>query len=109
MLCVVRERSASGSSFFQWSPTDCGVPECDRETSIMRSWPTRGCRAMEKKNPTLGIALVFKRMTSCMSRQLTDKLQSVDRGRRAITGKLQYAERMNRVVRGNLQSADQMR
>ena len=32
----------------QRSPTACGVPECDRETSSMkRSWTTRGCRAVE--------------------------------------------------------------
>jgi len=49
-LYVVRERFASRSSLFQWSPADCGVPECDRETSIMRPWPTRGCRVMEKKS-----------------------------------------------------------
>jgi hypothetical protein len=32
------------------SPTECSVSECDREASIMRRpWPTRCCRAMEKK------------------------------------------------------------
>jgi hypothetical protein len=39
--------SASGWSLIQRSPTECGVSECDRESSIMRRpWPTRGCRAM---------------------------------------------------------------
>ena len=33
----------------QRSPTKRGVSECDRETSIMRPWPTRGCWAMGKK------------------------------------------------------------
>jgi hypothetical protein len=33
------------------SPTECGVPECDREVSIMRRpWPTRGCCTMGKKS-----------------------------------------------------------
>ena len=28
-------------------PTNCGVPECDREASIVRKpWPTGGCCAM---------------------------------------------------------------
>jgi hypothetical protein len=31
-------------------PNECGVPECDREVSIMRRhWPTRGCCAMDEK------------------------------------------------------------
>ena len=30
--------SASGRSLVQVSPTDCGVPECDREASIMAQW-----------------------------------------------------------------------
>jgi hypothetical protein len=34
-------------SLVQGSPTECGVPECDREASILRKpWPTRGCCAM---------------------------------------------------------------
>jgi hypothetical protein len=39
----------SGWSLVQRSPTECGVSECNRETSKMkRPWPTRGCCAMEK-------------------------------------------------------------
>ena len=35
------EVSASGRSLVQGSPTECGVSECDRESSIMRRpWPT---------------------------------------------------------------------
>jgi hypothetical protein len=35
-------------SFFQRSPTDCGVPECDREAStVKRPWPTRGCSTVK--------------------------------------------------------------
>jgi hypothetical protein len=31
------------------SPTECGVSDCDHLTSTTsRTWPTRGCRAMEK-------------------------------------------------------------
>ena len=45
--CVLSEVSATGWSLVQRSPTDCGVPECDREPSIMRQpWPTMGCCAM---------------------------------------------------------------
>jgi hypothetical protein len=41
------EISASGCSLVQRRPTDCGVSECDRETSIMmRPWPTGVCCAM---------------------------------------------------------------
>jgi hypothetical protein len=36
----------SGRGLIQRSPTDCGVPECDREASIMRLWSTGRC-AME--------------------------------------------------------------
>jgi len=39
------EVSESDSSPIPKSPT-----ECDREASTMRSWPTRGCCAMEKNN-----------------------------------------------------------
>jgi len=41
--CCQIEASASGSSLFQGSPTDCCVSECDREGSIMgRHWSTGG-------------------------------------------------------------------
>jgi hypothetical protein len=40
----------AGRSLVQRSPTECGVPECDREALIMRRpWPTAGCRGHEKK------------------------------------------------------------
>ena len=38
---------ASGLSLVQRSPTECGASECDREASIMWSWPTVGFCAME--------------------------------------------------------------
>ena len=34
--------SATGRSFVQRSPTDCGVSECDSEASIMRDFGTLG-------------------------------------------------------------------
>jgi len=43
--CCHAEVSATGRSLVQRSPTECGVSECDREASIMKSWPTRGCCA----------------------------------------------------------------
>ena len=39
--CVVRERCASGLSLVQRNPTERGVSECDRETSVkVKSWDT---------------------------------------------------------------------
>jgi hypothetical protein len=49
-VCCQVEVSALGQSLVQWSSTDCGVSECDREASIMRRpCPTRGCCATKKK------------------------------------------------------------
>ena len=49
-VCGQVEVSVSGSSLLPRSPTECGVSECDRKGSIMRrSWPTRGCCAIQKK------------------------------------------------------------
>jgi len=49
--CVLSEVSATGRLLAQRSPTDCGVSECDLETSSMsRPWPTGrggGCRAIK--------------------------------------------------------------
>ena len=43
------EVCASGWSLVQRSPTDCGVSECDGETSIMRRpWPTGGAVVPQK-------------------------------------------------------------
>jgi hypothetical protein len=51
VVCCKIEVSASGLSLDQRSPTECGVPECDREASMVRRpWPTRGCCAMGKKS-----------------------------------------------------------
>jgi hypothetical protein len=47
VVCCQVEVSASGRSLVQRSPTECGVPECDREVSTMwRPWPIRGCCVM---------------------------------------------------------------
>ena len=47
VVCRQVEVSASGCSLVQRSPTDCGVSECDRESSIKRRpWPTMNCCAM---------------------------------------------------------------
>jgi hypothetical protein len=44
------EVSTSGWSLVQRSPTECGVSEYDRESSIMRRpWPTGGCWRHDKK------------------------------------------------------------
>jgi len=43
-VCCQVQVSASGRSLVQRSPTECGVSECDRESSVMRRpWSTRGC------------------------------------------------------------------
>jgi len=36
VVCCQIEVSATGRSLGQRSPTECDVPECDREASIMR-------------------------------------------------------------------------
>ena len=47
VLCCQVEVSASVCSFVQRSPTECGVCECDRESSIKRRpWPTMNCCAV---------------------------------------------------------------
>jgi hypothetical protein len=44
--CVLSGRGAKGWSLVQRIPTEYGVSECDRETSLMRRpRPTRGCRS----------------------------------------------------------------
>jgi hypothetical protein len=48
VVCFEVEVSASGWLLVQRSPTECGVSECDRATSIMRNpWPTGGFCAMQ--------------------------------------------------------------
>jgi hypothetical protein len=50
VVCCQVEVLATGWPLVQRGPTECGLPECDRETSIMRLGPTGGCCAMGKKN-----------------------------------------------------------
>jgi len=50
LLWVLYVVSASGWSLVQRSRTKCGVSECNRKSSIMRSpWPTGGYYIMVKK------------------------------------------------------------
>jgi hypothetical protein len=53
-VCVLRSRvdvSATGRLLVQRSRTECGVSECDLETSSMRRPKSeQGCRAMKKCN-----------------------------------------------------------
>jgi hypothetical protein len=43
VVCGQVEVSPSGRSLIQWSPTECGVSECDHEALMMRrAWPTGG-------------------------------------------------------------------
>ena len=49
-VCCQVEVSATGPSFFKGSPTDCGVCECDLETStIKKGLDTLGLSIHEKK------------------------------------------------------------
>jgi len=42
VMCCQVEVSATSYSLVHWNPTDCGVSECNHESSIMRGpWPTR--------------------------------------------------------------------
>jgi hypothetical protein len=53
VVCCQVEVSASGRSLVQRTPTDCGVSECDREASKMRTpWPIRGYCAMGENQQT---------------------------------------------------------
>ena len=48
VVCCQLEVSASDWSLVQRNPTDCGVSECVREASTIKSpWQTRVCCAME--------------------------------------------------------------
>ena len=50
IVCCQVDVSATGASLVQRSPTECGVSNCDSETSIMRkSWPTRDRCATEEE------------------------------------------------------------
>ena len=56
VVCCQAEFSGSGRSLVQRSPTECGVSECNRETSTMRrSWPIKSCCAV--KNLALLISI----------------------------------------------------
>jgi hypothetical protein len=44
VVCCQVEVCASGWSIVHSTPTECGVPECDREDSVMRrAWANKGC------------------------------------------------------------------
>jgi len=48
VVCCQVEVSASGSSFVQSSPTECGVSDCNRDAWTMRrQWSARVCCPME--------------------------------------------------------------
>jgi len=51
VLCCQVQVCAAGLLLVQGSPTECGVPECDRKASMMRrSSLIKVCCAMETKN-----------------------------------------------------------
>ena len=54
VVCFQVQVPSLGGSLVQNSPTECGVSECDRETSTMsRPSPTTGFRAMKGKILTI--------------------------------------------------------
>jgi hypothetical protein len=58
VVCCQVDVSATGWSLVQRSPTECGVSECDCESSIMRRpWPIRGCRGMKERRCVIGRAV----------------------------------------------------
>ena len=76
VVCCHVEVSAYGWSLIQRSPTECGVSQCVRKASTLRtSWPTRGCCAnggtlirafphrehsdFHEKDPTVNSTAVF--------------------------------------------------
>ena len=51
VVCCHVEVSTSGGSFVQRSPTECGVSECDLETSkVRRPRPTRAVEQWKKRD-----------------------------------------------------------
>jgi len=71
LVSVVRcqvEVSALGWSLVQRSPNECGVSECDCESSIIRRpWPTGGCCAMVLKRSLPG-NILFTESPKCSAR-----------------------------------------
>ena len=64
-VCCQVEVSATGWSFVQRSPTDCGVSECDTETSRMRRPTfTGGCWTMVKWKETFWCPYICSIMTT---------------------------------------------
>jgi hypothetical protein len=50
VACCQVEFSATGSLLVQWSPTECGVTEYDREASTVRRFGPLGAVDRRKKN-----------------------------------------------------------
>jgi len=66
VLCFQVEVSASGRSLVQRSPNECGVSECDRETSIMRrAWPTGSVGPWERRKELSNRILVCYKANCC--------------------------------------------
>jgi hypothetical protein len=66
IMCCQTEVSASGWSLVQRNPNECGVSECDRESSIkMRPWFLRRCCAMKKKSNRQRYYITCPRKTNC--------------------------------------------
>ena len=67
VVCCQVEISASGWSLVQRSPTECGVSECNHESSTMRRpSATKGCWVMVKKKALVNlliIKLLFNKLT----------------------------------------------
>ena len=69
VVCCQVKVPASGCSLVQRSSTECGVSECDGQSSIVRrSWPTSGGGLLRhgktKKNPSAGKDQTHSHVTS---------------------------------------------
>jgi hypothetical protein len=78
VVCCLRV-SVVGRSLVQRVPTECGVSDCDLETSIMRFWPTRAVETWREEtsyNVLQKKSLPFLRIKSqkfCLRRRMTIK------------------------------------
>ena len=76
-----------GRNLSQWSPTECGMSECDRGNSQMRSRATRDCRAMRKKNHYRCRFFSFRNCTPC---ELNSWPTVVFTSRQGVTSRKKY-------------------
>jgi hypothetical protein len=86
VMCCQVEVSAPGWSLVQRSPTECGLPECHREASIMRRHsPSTGCCAIEK---IITYGLITESTYTCVFHYL-----SIRTGRPSNRGSISWSDK----------------